>query len=497
MRSVWRAAAQLAASVLLLVALLAGAAVALAQSTDPSRPGLSATQPRVQVSLVPGAAAEGEVRFTYGGETATTGRVSVLEYRVGPEGESTSPPGEGAASWVTVNPTTVELRPNVPTMVRYRIQVPAGVTAGDHSALILVEADAAAGGGPATRAGVRLTVNVPGEVRRQADLVGFGADRQPLRLLWLQIPSGLPLFDGGPIQLRALVRNSGNVQFTTSGTIQVVDLFGNQVAAYDIPAEPVYPDDTRTFIVQWTYPPRIGWFTTRLSLDAGGTPISAEERLLILPWQAVLGALLVVLFLRLLLGRGFALPLPARRPAGEEATEMAEGREAPVAAEGSPVLIASPRAVAVGAGQSASEHTMAEDRRVADLAAAWAAKGIQDGAPLPRDEEPEPDEDWAGRLSQSRAGTNGAGDDLDVLELLRLGQQAARAGDRETAYRFFVRALKIDPDNEEAWLWRAGTAEQPQEAMRSLEQVLLINPSNVRARRGLEELQRRFAPSQG
>ena len=71
------------------------------------------------------------------------------------------------------------------------------------------------------------------------------------------------------------------------------------------------------------------------------------------------------------------------------------------------------------------------------------------------------------------------------------------SGHSEAAYRIFVRALTIDPDNEEAWLWRAGTAQHPREAIRSLEQVLLINPNNVRARRGLEELQRRFAPNQG
>lgn len=506
MRSVWRGAAPFVLGALLGLVLLFGGGLALAQLTDPSRPGLSAVQPRVQVSLVPGAAAEGEVRFTYAGVTPTSGRVSVLEYRIGPEGETTSPPGEGAAAWITANPTTVELSPNVPTTVRYRIQVPPGAPAGDHSALIVVEADPSAGAG--LRTGVRLTVNVPGEIRRQADLVAFGAERQPLRLLGFQAPSRLPLYDGGPIQLRAEIRDSGNVQLNTSGAIRVVDLFGNEVAAFDLPAETIYPGDTRTFTVQWTYPPRIGWFAANLSLDAGGTPMSASERLLVLPWQAVLGAVLVVLFLRLLLGRGFALPTRPARPVAVATAGQAVA---------SPARVASAD-VDIEPGPRAASQPPAEDRTVADLTAAWVAKGNQDGAPLPRPAEdeavlpspladeaapPEAPDDVAALaerpapVANAEPVTNGVGAQADVLELLRLGQQAARTGDRETAYGFFVRALKIDPDNEEAWLWRAGTSEHPREAIRSLEQVLLINPNNLRARQGLEELQRRFAPSQG
>ena len=90
------------------------------------------------------------------------------------------------------------------------------------------------------RAGARLTINVPGEVRRQAELLSFGAERKPLRLLWLDLPTTSAV-RRRPDPLRTQVRNAGNVQLNTGGVIQLVDLFGNTVASYDLPTETVYP----------------------------------------------------------------------------------------------------------------------------------------------------------------------------------------------------------------------------------------------------------------
>ena len=86
---------------------------------------------------------------------------------------------------------------------------------------------------------------------------------------------------------------------------------------------------------------------------------------------------------------------------------------------------------------------------------------------------------------------------LDVQKLVLWGQRAARAGDRQVAYRVFLLALKLDPANEIAWLWRAGTAEQPEETVHCLKRVLQLNPRNARARRGLEEAQRSRALGAG
>jgi hypothetical protein len=464
MRSVWRAAVRAASGVVLLLALLAAPA-SLAQSPDPSRARLTVAQPRVQLSLNPGAAGEGELRFTYDGPAPTAGQLAVLEYHIGPDGPSARPAADpnagGAARWISLTPSSLSLRLATPEVVRYRVQVPPDTPPGDHSALIRLETES-----PALTAGVRLTVNVPGPARQQASLLAFGGLREAPYGPSFQLPGGLPLYHGGPIQFRAQVQNGGNVQFTSSGKIVVSDPLGNQAASLELPTDQIFPGDVGTSIVQWTEPPAVGLFTARLSLDAGGSPISAEQRLLILPWQQILAALLFALALRLLLGRHLTLPLPGRRPAGVTA-------DAPPAA-----LAPAPQAPPANGAD-----------RVATLAAAWRAReaGPADKAAV----EPPPERTDPAPAPQPAAVS--PDNPLVAAELLRWGQQAARAGDRLVAYRLFVRAVEIDPSSEEAWLWRAGTAAEPDEAIRCLNRVLEINPDNARARRGLDEMQRRFA----
>jgi tetratricopeptide (TPR) repeat protein len=130
------------------------------------------------------------------------------------------------------------------------------------------------------------------------------------------------------------------------------------------------------------------------------------------------------------------------------------------------------------------------DETVSNLTAAWIAKGASTlDRPAPAPPEPPPPPVW----SPPPQSNDAAAHQVDLEELLRWGQQAARAGDRLVAYRLFVRALEVDPTNEYAWLWRAGTCDRSEEAIRCLEQVLLINPNNERARRGLSESKRRLA----
>jgi hypothetical protein len=482
MRTVWRAASQTMSGVVLLLTIFAASNVALAQPADPlqqggaapppggegvgvdsARAGLSVADPRVEVSLQPGAAVEGELRFTYDGSAPSTGQVSVVSYRIGPDGPSVLPPGAGeaygAAGWTSVDPTILVLRPATAETVHYRVQVPPGVAPGDYSALVLLAADP-----PGARVGVRLVVSVPGEARRAADLLAFEAQRQPLRLLSYQIPNRLPLFEGGPIQFRAQVQNRGNVQFAANGTVQIFDALGNPFASLDLPVDRVLPGDTGTFTAPWASPPAVGFFTARLSLETGGAPSVAEERLLVLPWQQVLAAVLFVVLLGLLLGPRLSLPLRGRRRASSDAVLR-------------------------------SHVAKYQEHQAAETAPARSLDAAPGGAVSPEQAPPDPvavsserADPSAGRLTSS-----GQGSELAPLELLRQGREAARAGDRLVAYRLFVHVLELDPDSEEAWLWRAGTAEQPDEMVRCLTRVLEINPDNPRARRGLAEVQERLA----
>ena len=81
--------------------------------------------------------------------------------------------------------------------------------------------------------------------------------------------------------------------------------------------------------------------------------------------------------------------------------------------------------------------------------------------------------------------------------LVALGQRLARAGHRGAAHRAFRTAIGLQPRNAEAWLWRAGTADTPAEALECLERVLRLDPGNVRAHRGLAAVRAEVARSGG
>ena len=201
--------------------------------------------------------------------------------------------------------------------------------------------------------------------------------------------------------------------------------------------------------------------------------------------QPILAALFFILAVWLLFGR--RLGLVGRRP---------------MSLPGAP-----PDRLAAAVQPLRSSPRGQDDVKMATLTAAWIAKGTgvlhrpvdesTDAAPPappspPSSPSPLPPAPPASPAAPS-GGDNWLAHQVDVGELIRWGKQAAREGDLMVAHRLFVRAVEIDPSNEDAWLWLAGTSEQPEEAVRCLEQVLRINPFNERAHRGLSDATRRLA----
>jgi twitching motility two-component system response regulator PilG len=78
--------------------------------------------------------------------------------------------------------------------------------------------------------------------------------------------------------------------------------------------------------------------------------------------------------------------------------------------------------------------------------------------------------------------------------LVRAGAAASKANDADAALAYFTEATELSPRNETAWLWRAGLAKSPQEAIEQLDFVLSINPHNDRARQGLAHYRALLAP---
>src|SRR5688572_26392431 len=77
----------------------------------------------------------------------------------------------------------------------------------------------------------------------------------------------------------------------------------------------------------------------------------------------------------------------------------------------------------------------------------------------------------------SHSGSDAAKSNESLIE----GVKAAQSGDRDAARISLLRAANLDPKNENAWLWLASISEYPEELMAFLQNVLAINPQNERA----------------
>jgi hypothetical protein len=76
----------------------------------------------------------------------------------------------------------------------------------------------------------------------------------------------------------------------------------------------------------------------------------------------------------------------------------------------------------------------------------------------------------------------------NVDAMVRAGVEAYRAGKRAEARTLLERAIELDNYNEMAWMWLSAVVESPEEQLTCLENVVVINPDNERAKQGLRSL---------
>jgi hypothetical protein len=76
----------------------------------------------------------------------------------------------------------------------------------------------------------------------------------------------------------------------------------------------------------------------------------------------------------------------------------------------------------------------------------------------------------------------------NIDAILREGIAAYKAGRKDEARSFLLRAVELDQYNEEAWLWLSAVVDTTEDQRTCLENVLAINPENDRARTGLSSL---------
>ncbi|MBC8160215.1 MAG: hypothetical protein H7Z42_03265, partial [Roseiflexaceae bacterium] len=69
----------------------------------------------------------------------------------------------------------------------------------------------------------------------------------------------------------------------------------------------------------------------------------------------------------------------------------------------------------------------------------------------------------------------------EAERLYQRGLGAARGGQRRMAASLLSRAVQLNPQHAQAWLWLSGVLDEPSEIAFCLRSVLSIDPANQRA----------------
>jgi hypothetical protein len=243
----------------------------------------------LDVRRSPGRAALGAFNVRLDSEGARRFRVVSQDIQQQPDGTlSYAPPSDSpysAASWVSVGPRGFAGGPDRTQPLQYRVQVPAGAAPGDHLASLTVQRlprrDSAVAA-PIEAVSVRLTIHVPGHVRANAEISS------------LELPS---IADGGPVEISATVRNTGNVTLDLDGKDRggVTILDGNDREA-TIPLEgTIFPGQARAFDLSWDGPPLFGHFAAKASVKVGTQVAERTEKFWVIPWRQIAALVLIVL----------------------------------------------------------------------------------------------------------------------------------------------------------------------------------------------------------
>lgn len=247
-----------------------------------------------------GGVASGTIEVKLAGERGRGFRIGVQNVLQNADGSYRyAPPSNSAYSastWVSVRPGRFSGTPDRVQPIEYVVRVPKGAEPGDHVASLTVERLPTPGQVTVAEAvSVRLTIRLPGAIRRSA------------RLEALSAPT---LTGGGSVTSDVEVLNTGNVRLDfgngDNGGVAIVG--GDHTKAETSFDGPVFPGQRRRFTVVWNDTPFFGHFkaAARLALR-GQRPLTAAHGFWILPWRQLGALLLLVAAVAVARGR------PARR----------------------------------------------------------------------------------------------------------------------------------------------------------------------------------------
>ncbi|MBE0428811.1 MAG: hypothetical protein IBX61_02950 [Thermoleophilia bacterium] len=332
----------MAAAVLIMVLAASAPAYEVTAGDEPETGEFELTPTKFELSVDPGDEIAVEVTLVN-----RTGQTLDLEFHV-EDFEGSDDPAQafvflgdedadrGARSWVTPEIDDIVLRHGETLTMQASISVPEGSRPGGHYASLVATADVETTGEEDGRQAV------PG---RRDSLLLFRVSGPAVEDGTLDAPEVTRLAASGPVAVGLVFNNTGDVDLSPSGRVEITDLLGRTVAEIFVEEWVVLPDASRRTVVNWN--PGLlsfGRYTVWAEMGYGSeepAELAVSQTFWLVPWQLLLfiAALLLLAALILLIivrrrgrgatGRRVSAEAP---PAGEKSVKAGPYREPAVRA---------------------------------------------------------------------------------------------------------------------------------------------------------------------
>ena len=271
--------------------------VAQQTSSELKSLGIALSPPTFELSANPGDFLENTIRLDNLSEKAISVTVDRRNFTaLGEEGgvglteEETS---YSLASWITVIPEIAEIPAKSSRSFKIQTKIPLNAEPGGHFGSVIFKV----GGNPANlkqtgaavaqELGGLILLKIAGRTTEMASLESFST-----KSLW----------EFGPVEFEARVKNEGNVHLKPIGTVTIVDSFGKKVATIEVDSRNVLPGAVRKIPATWNKKSLLGKYTALISLTYGsqGQVLTSSTTFVGLPYK-IAGIVIFVLTIIILI----------------------------------------------------------------------------------------------------------------------------------------------------------------------------------------------------
>lgn len=267
-------------------------AFAQAQTSTPST-GLALSPPTFEINGNPGDIIKNTVKLdnmnTYPVQIALDRRNFTAIGEEGAVGLTAEETSFSLASWIEVNPSTITLPPKSSQYFNFSIKVPLNAEPGGHFGSLIfrtipTETVVGSGASLAQEIGSLILLRIAGETFETVQIEDFATSAK--------------LYEFGPVNFVARLKNTGNVHSKPSSTITITNTIGQQVAYLTLDPKNILPGATRKIEGSWDTKWRFGRYVATFNTSFGDhDQRSSVSTFIIIPYRLLLVVLAILALL--------------------------------------------------------------------------------------------------------------------------------------------------------------------------------------------------------